>query len=88
MPRFGGEVTNLWNAEKKLSTPLLPGWYVLSFRVKKPVDGRISLTLRSDATQTYKFPFRKEFSLEAKEGERVGNVDGEPAYAQTGGKIR
>ena len=72
MPRFGVEVTNLWNAEKKLSTPLLPGWYVLSFRAKKPVDGRISLTLRSDATQTYKFPFRKEFNLEAKEGERVG----------------
>ena len=71
MPRFGVEVTNLWDAEKKLSAPLLPGWYVLSFRAKKPVEGRISLTLRSDASQTYKFPFRKEFNFEAKAGDRV-----------------
>lgn len=71
MAKFGVEVTNLWQAETGLSTPLLPGWYVLSFRAKQPVDGQISLTLRSFSGQTYQFPFSKDFKLKAQAGERV-----------------
>ncbi len=68
----GVRVENLWDAERRASRPLIPGWYVVSFALREPdaanaakVTARLfSETERPDAR------FDKTFSLEAKPGIR------------------
>ena len=66
-PAFGVRVDNLWEAEKNISRPLLPGWYVLSFTAPKAGRYKAHLRNRGAAPDS---TFDKTFDLEQKTGGR------------------
>lgn len=68
---FGVEVTNLWNAETKRTAPLIAGWYVVSFDVKKADGDKLKFKLASCNPDKLRAPLKMDFSLPAKAGQRV-----------------
>ena len=66
--RVGVEVRNLWRAREGRSLPLLPGWYILSMRLKD--CGKVRFVLESECDQP-KRRFQKMYELSGKPGERA-----------------
>ena len=71
MDKFGVEVTNLYLARRKCTRPLIPGWYTVSFDVKKVNGGKLILNLASRSPSMYKTPLNQTVSVAAKAGERA-----------------
>ena len=71
MSNFGVEVTNLYLAKRKCTRPLVPGWYTVSFDVKKVDGNKLSLTFASRSPSQYKTPLDYKTTVAAKAGERV-----------------
>ena len=71
MGKFGVEVTNLYIAKRKCTRPLVPGWYTVSFDVKKVDGAKLSLSFASRSPSQYKTPLDYKTSVTAKAGERV-----------------
>ncbi len=69
--RFGVEVTNLWNAQDNCTRPLVPGWYVVSFDVKKLDSPKLELLMESKNPESLKHPFKKTFSIKGESGKRA-----------------
>ena len=66
--KIGVEVTNLWDDEKNLSAPLLPGWYVLSMTLDNCSEAEFEL---SSQLTPAKRQFRKKYLLKGKPNTRV-----------------
>ena len=65
----GVEVVNLWDRQSSWSAPIIPGWYVLSFKVVSN-SGGMTVTLKGKSD--VQFPFEKTFEVaEGVTGERV-----------------
>ncbi|MBO5762420.1 MAG: SGNH/GDSL hydrolase family protein [Lentisphaeria bacterium] len=71
MEKFGVEVTNLWQDQEQCSKPLIPGFYVASFLVKKVSGNEITFTIRTKNSEKYKQPFKQTFTRPAKVGQRT-----------------
>lgn len=71
LDKFGVEVTNLYLARRKCTSPLVPGWYTVSFDVKSVKGDKINLHLGSRSPSQYKTPLDQKVSVKAKAGERV-----------------
>ena len=69
--KFGVEVTNLYIAKRGCTRPLIPGWYTISFDVKKVNGPKLTLNLASRSPAQYKTPLKMTKSVAAKAGERV-----------------
>jgi len=67
--KFGVEVTNLW--QNGCTAPLVPGWYVVSFDVKNMADEKVQFTLQTKQPEKYKTPYKNNFVLPGKPGERL-----------------
>ena len=66
--KIGVEVRNLWQIKENRSLPLLPGWYMLSMRLKD--CSKVRFTLESVCSQP-QWRFRENFVLSGKPGERA-----------------
>lgn len=71
LAKYGVEVNNLWNKEEKATSPLIPGWYIVSFDVVDVDGAEAVFTVQSKNKEKYKTPFSKKYKLAAKKGERV-----------------
>lgn len=69
--KYGVEVRNLWSIKNNCTAPLIPGWYMVSFNVKKVTGDKLNLLVESRFPASLKTPFKKDFSVPAKAGERV-----------------
>ena len=54
------EVVNLWDRQSSWSAPIIPGWYVLSFKVVSN-SGGMTVTLKGKTD--VQFPFEKAFEV-------------------------
>ena len=72
LENFGVEVTNLWNDEEKCTSPLIAGWYVLSFEVQADAP-EVKLTLKSRNPEKLKSPLNMTFTMKGpfKAGQRA-----------------
>jgi len=64
----GVKVTNLWMEHARESRPLLPGWYILSFRLEGA--GSADFTLYSTGDPE-KGRFEKQYHIESVSGQRI-----------------
>lgn len=69
---YAVEVVNLWDAEKKCTLPLIPGWYTVSFKVDALDSGELKVTAKALNAEKLKFQFNQTFTvLNAKPGTRA-----------------
>lgn len=69
---YGVEVDNLWcDQQKCTSSPLIPGWYVVSFYVAAGAGREIKFSLESASSDSIETPFKQEFMVRADSGGRV-----------------
>lgn len=66
--KVGVEVVNLWRKDAGQSLPLIPGWYILSMRLKDHAKVRFVLESVCDIPQRR---FRREYELSGRPGDRV-----------------
>jgi lysophospholipase L1-like esterase len=70
--KYAVEVVNLWDAEKKCTSPLIPGWYTVSFKVDALDGGELKVTAKALNAEKLKFQFNQTFAvLNAKPGARA-----------------
>ena len=71
LAKFGVEVTNLWMEKRQCTRPLIPGWYTVSFDVKKVSGAKITIDMASRNARLLKTPLAQTHAVAAKAGERV-----------------
>ena len=69
--KYGVEVRNLWSIKNNCTAPLIPGWYIFSFDVKKVTGDKLNFVVESRFPASLKTPFKQAFSLTAKAGKRL-----------------
>lgn len=67
--RCGVRVENRWVKAAACSKPLIPGWYVLSFRPDRPTGGSVKFRLYTEATNA-SLRFDKTYTLPVGSGRR------------------